>query len=69
MHLRNRVSTDAMMAHLSETAGHRQRQRRHSLVGTLAIRASVDIVNTAQQRFDVQTPEFSARVFKAEKGW
>ena len=27
--IRNRVSTDAMMAHLSKLAGHRQREQRH----------------------------------------
>ncbi|CCC42756.1 Putative lipoprotein aminopeptidase LpqL, possibly membrane anchored [Mycobacterium canettii CIPT 140060008] len=68
--LRNRVSTDAMMAHLSKLQDIANANDGTRAVGTPGYQASVDyVVNTLRNSgFDVQTPEFSARVFKAEKG-
>lgn len=67
--LRNRVSTDAMMAHLSKLQDIANANDGTRAVGTPGYQASVDyVVNTLRNSgFDVQTPEFSARVFKAEK--
>lgn len=68
--LRNRVSTDAMMAHLSKLQDIANANDGTRAVGTPGYQASVDyVVNTLRNSgFDVQTPEFSARVFKAERG-
>ena len=68
--LRNKVSTDAMMAHLSKLQDIANANNGTRAVGTSGYEASVDyVVNTLRNSgFDVQTPEFSARVFKAEKG-
>ncbi len=68
--LRNRVSTDAMMKHLSKLQDIANANNGTRAVGTPGYEASVDyVVNTLRNSgFDVQTPEFSARVFHAEKG-
>ena len=68
--LRNRVSTDAMMAHLSKLQDIANANNGTRAVGTPGYEASVDyVVNTLHNSgFDVQTPEFSARVFHADKG-
>jgi Zn-dependent M28 family amino/carboxypeptidase len=68
--LRNKVSTDAMMAHLSKLQDIANANNGTRAVGTTGYEASVDyVVNTLRNSgFEVQTPEFSARVFKAEKG-
>ena len=68
--LRNRVTTDAMMAHLSKLQDIANANNGTRAVGTPGYEASIDyVVNTLRGKgFDVQTPEFSARVFHAEKG-
>ncbi|KAA1251190.1 M20/M25/M40 family metallo-hydrolase [Mycobacterium simiae] len=68
--LRGRVSTDAMMAHLAKLQDIANANNGTRAVGTPGYEASVDyVVNTLRNNgFDVQTPEFSARVFRAEKG-
>lgn len=68
--LRGRVSTDAMMAHLAKLQDIANANNGTRAVGTPGYEASVDyVVNTLRNSgFDVQTPEFSARVFRAEKG-
>ena len=68
--LRNRVTTDTMMAHLSKLQDIANANNGTRAVGTPGYEASVDyVVNTLRSSgFDVQTPEFSARVFHAEKG-
>ncbi|WP_204080679.1 M28 family metallopeptidase [Mycobacterium riyadhense] len=70
MTLRNKVSADAMMAHLSKLQDIANANNGTRAVGTPGYEASVDyVVNTLRNSgFDVQTPEFSARVFHAEKG-
>src|SRR5271163_4917749 len=67
--LRNRVSTEAMMAHLSKLQDIANANNGTRAVGTPGYDASVDYVaNTLRAKgFDVQTPEFSARVFHADK--
>jgi Zn-dependent M28 family amino/carboxypeptidase len=67
--LRNRVTTDAMMAHLSKLQDIANANNGTRAVGTPGYEASVDYVaNTLRAKgFDVQTPEFSARVFHADK--
>jgi Zn-dependent M28 family amino/carboxypeptidase len=68
--LRNRVTTDAMMAHLSKLQDIANANNGTRAVGTPGYEASVDyVVNTLRSSgFDVQTPEFSAHVFRADKG-
>ncbi len=68
--LRNRVTTDAMMAHLAKLQDIANANNGTRAVGTPGYEASFDyVVNTLRGKgFDVQTPEFSARVFHAEKG-
>jgi Zn-dependent M28 family amino/carboxypeptidase len=68
--LRNRVTTDAMMAHLAKLQDIANANNGTRAVGTPGYEASIDyVVNTLRGKgFDVQTPEFSARVFHAEKG-
>ena len=68
--LRNQVTTDAMMAHLSKLQDIANANNGTRAVGTPGYEASVDyVVNTLRSSgFDVQTPEFSARVFHADKG-
>jgi Zn-dependent M28 family amino/carboxypeptidase len=67
--LRSRVTTDAMMAHLSKLQDIANANDGTRAVGTPGYQASVDYVaNTLRNSgFEVQTPEFSARVFHAEK--
>ena len=68
--LRNRVNTDAMMAHLAKLQDIANANNGTRAVGTPGYEASVDyVVNTLHNSgFDVQTPEFSAHVFRADKG-
>lgn len=67
--LRNKVTTDAMMTHLTELQDIANANNGTRAVGTPGYDASVDyVVKTLRDSgFDVQTPEFSARVFHAEK--
>lgn len=67
--LRGKVTTDAMMAHLSKLQDIANASNGTRAVGTPGYDASVDyVVKTLRDKgFDVQTPEFSARVFHAEK--
>lgn len=67
--LRDKVTTDAMMAHLSKLQDIANANNGTRAVGTPGYEASVDyVVNVLRgSGFDVQTPEFSARVFHAEK--
>ncbi len=67
--LHDKVTTDAMMAHLSKLQDIANANNGTRAVGTPGYDASVDyVVNTLRSNgFDVQTPEFSARVFHAEK--
>ena len=67
--LRQRVTTDAMMAHLPKLQDIANANNGTRAVGTPGYEASVDyVVNTLRgSGFDVQTPEFSARVFHADK--
>lgn len=68
--LRDKVSADAMMGHLSKLQDIANDNNGTRAVGTPGYEASVDyVVNTLRDKgFEVQTPEFSARVFQAEKG-
>jgi Zn-dependent M28 family amino/carboxypeptidase len=68
--LHNKVSTDAMMAHLSKLQDIANANNGTRAVGTPGFDATVDyVVNVLRNSgFDVETPEFSARVFHAEKG-
>lgn len=67
--LRDKVTADAMMAHLAKLQDIANANNGTRAVGTPGFDASVDyVVNTLRgSGFDVQTPEFSARVFHAEK--
>ncbi|ORA17216.1 M28 family metallopeptidase [Mycobacterium arosiense] len=67
--LRDKVTTDAMMAHLSKLQEIANANNGTRAVGTPGYEASVDYVANVLRGsgFDVQTPEFSARVFHAEK--
>ncbi len=67
--LRGKVTTDAMMAHLSKLQDIANANHGTRAVGTPGYEASVDyVVNVLRgSGFDVQTPEFSARVFHADK--
>ncbi|TDH56177.1 M20/M25/M40 family metallo-hydrolase [Mycobacterium eburneum] len=68
--LRDKVTADAMMAHLSKLQDIANDNNGTRAVGTPGYEASVDYVANAlrDKGFDVQTPEFQARVFHAEKG-
>jgi Zn-dependent M28 family amino/carboxypeptidase len=68
--VRDKVKADAMMAHLHKLQDIANTNGDTRAVGTPGYDASVDyVVNTLRDHgFDVQTPEFTARVFKAEKG-
>ncbi len=68
--LSDKVTIDAMMAHLQKLQDIANANNDTRAVGTPGYDASVDYVaNTLREHgFDVQTPEFIARVFKAEKG-
>src|SRR6202051_5364635 len=67
--LHNKVTTDAMMVHLSKLQDIANANNGTRAVGTPGYEATVDyVVKTLRSSgFDVQTPEFSARVFHAEK--
>ncbi|WP_406817289.1 M28 family metallopeptidase [Mycobacterium sp. M23085] len=67
--LRGKVTTDAMMAHLSKLQDIANANNGTRAVGTPGYEASVDyVVNVLRgSGFDVQTPEFSAKVFHADK--
>ncbi len=68
--LHNKVTADGMMAHLRKLQDIANANNGTRAVGTPGYEASVDyVVSTLRNSgFDVQTPEFSARVFHAEKG-
>jgi Zn-dependent M28 family amino/carboxypeptidase len=68
--LRDKVSADAMMTHLQKLQDIANANGDTRAVGTPGYDASVDYVVNAlrDSGFDVQTPEFTARVFKGEKG-
>jgi Zn-dependent M28 family amino/carboxypeptidase len=65
----NKVTADAMMAHLSKLQDIANANNGTRAVGTPGYEASVDYVVNALRNsgFDVQTPEFSARVFHGDK--
>jgi len=67
--LRQRVSTDAMMGHLQRLQQIADDNGGNRAVGRPGFDASVDyVVGVLRDRgFEVQTPEFSVRVFKTEK--
>ncbi|MGZ4583022.1 MAG: M28 family metallopeptidase [Mycobacterium sp.] len=67
--LQHKVSADAMMAHLSKLQDIANANNGTRAVGTPGYEASVDyVVDTLRHSgFDVQTPEFSARVFHGDK--
>jgi Zn-dependent M28 family amino/carboxypeptidase len=68
--LRDKVETDAMMTHLSKLQDIANAHNGTRSVGTAGYEDSVDYVANAlrDKGFDVQTPEFQARVFHSEKG-
>ncbi len=68
--LRGRVTTDAMMAHLTKLSDIAKANNNTRAVGTPGYEASVDYVagKLRDKGFDVQTPQFEARVFHAEPG-
>lgn len=67
--LRNKVTADAMMRHLSKLQDIANANNGTRAVGTPGYDATVDYVVTTlrDNGFDVQTPEFSARVFHSDK--
>jgi Zn-dependent M28 family amino/carboxypeptidase len=67
--MHNKVTTDAMMAHLTKLQDIANANNGTRAVGTPGYEASVDyVVNTLRNSgFDVQTPEFSARVSHTDK--
>jgi Zn-dependent M28 family amino/carboxypeptidase len=67
--LHHKVTADGMMAHLSKLQEIANANNGTRAVGTPGYEASVDyVVNTLRNSgFDVQTPEFSARVFHGDK--
>lgn len=67
--LRDKVTTDAMMAHLSKLQDIANANNGTRAVGTPGYEASVDYLANVLRGsgFDVQTPEFSARVFHGDK--
>ncbi len=68
--LRGRVTTDAMMAHLTKLSDIAKANNNTRAVGTPGYDASVDYVagKLRDKGFDVQTPQFEARVFHADPG-
>ena len=68
--LRGRVSTDAMMAHLTKLQDIANANGNTRAVGTPGYDASVDYVvgKLRDKGFDVQTLQFDAHVFHAETG-
>ncbi|MGD1280871.1 M28 family metallopeptidase [Mycobacterium seoulense] len=67
--LHDKVTADAMMAHLAKLQDIANANNGTRAVGTPGYEASVNyVVNTLRgSGFDVQTPEFSARVFHGDK--
>ncbi|OBI06783.1 M28 family metallopeptidase [Mycobacterium scrofulaceum] len=67
--LHDKVTSDAMMVHLAKLQDIANANNGTRAVGTPGYEASVDyVVNTLRgSGFDVQTPEFSARVFHGDK--
>ncbi|OBF07144.1 amidohydrolase [Mycobacterium sp. ACS4054] len=67
--LHDKVTTDAMMGHLTKLQDIANANNGTRAVGTPGYEASVDYVVNALRGsgFDVQTPEFSARVFHGDK--
>lgn len=67
--LRQRVTTDAMMAHLAKFQQIADDNGGNRAAGTPGYEASVDYVVTAlrDKGFEVATPEFSVRIFTSEK--
>jgi Zn-dependent M28 family amino/carboxypeptidase len=67
--IHNKVTADAMMAHLSKLQDIANANNGTRAVGTPGYEASVDyVVSTLRNSgFEVQTPEFSARVFHGDK--
>ncbi|BBZ46079.1 M28 family metallopeptidase [Mycobacterium parmense] len=67
--LHNKVTSDAMMVHLTKLQDIANANNGTRAVGTPGYDATVDYVATTLRNkgFDVQTPEFSARVFHADK--
>jgi Zn-dependent M28 family amino/carboxypeptidase len=68
--VQNKVTVDAMMAHLAKLQDIANANNGTRAVGTPGYDATVDYVANILRKsgFDVQTPEFSARVFHSEKG-
>jgi Zn-dependent M28 family amino/carboxypeptidase len=68
--LRGRVSTDAMMAHLTKLQEIAAANHNTRAVGTPGYDASVDYVvgKLRDKGFDVQTTQFDARVFHSDPG-
>ncbi len=68
--LRGRVTTDAMMAHLTKLQDIAKANNNTRAVGTPGYDASVDYVvgKLRDKGFDVQTPQFEARIFHADPG-
>ena len=68
--LRGRVSTDAMMAHLTKLQDIANANGNTRAAGTPGYDASVDYVagKLRDKGFDVQTMQFDAHVFHAEPG-
>jgi hypothetical protein len=68
--LRGRVTTDAMMAHLTKLQDIANANNNTRAVGTPGYDASVDYVvgRLRDKGFDVQTMQFDAHVFHADPG-
>ncbi len=68
--LRGKVTADAMMAHLTKLSDIAKANNNTRAVGTPGYEASVDYVagKLRDKGFDVQTPQFEARVFHADPG-
>lgn len=68
--LRDKVTVDAMMAHLQKLQDIANAHNGTRAIGTPGYDASVDYVASTlrEHGFDVETPEFTARVFKSEPG-
>jgi Zn-dependent M28 family amino/carboxypeptidase len=68
--LRGRVTTDAMMAHLTKLQDIAKANGNTRAVGTAGYEASVEYVvgKLRDNGFEVQTPQFDARVFHSDPG-
>lgn len=68
--LRDKVTVDAMMAHLQKLQDIADANNGTRAIGTPGYDASVEYVagTLREHGFDVETPEFTARVFKSEPG-